>query len=451
MPIIPRNGSGPVLGSVVRVLGRPMAAGALLALAAACAELTSLEQDAPSRVLARELIAPENAQLLVTSAISDYECALAAYIVTTGLVGDELIDAQLAQAGWDYDRRTVLPSFNTYSGIVCGALQVPGLYMPLQVARQQAQVALDALEGWTDAQVANRSSLIAQAAAHAGYSLALLGESMCSAAIAGGPEVSRAEIFALAEARFTTAIAAATAANNAAILNMARVGRARVRLNQNKTAEARADAALVPAGFVRNATYSPPPAPGRRQNIVHTQQFIGLFSSVDPSFRNLTVGGVPDTRVPVVQAFTATGAPLRGHDATTEIWRTTKYPTPGSPIPIASYDEAQLIIAEIDAASGSATGIASAVSIINGLRTRANLPPYAGGTAAEVQAQVREERRRELFLEGQRFNDIIRFDITMTPAAGQPFPVKGGVYGTDRGSQLCFPLPDLERNNNPNF
>jgi hypothetical protein len=68
-----------------------------------------------------------------------------------------------------------------------------------------------------------------------------------------------------------------------------------------------------------------------------------------------------------------------------------------------------------------------------------------------VQAQVREERRRELFLEGQRLGDIIRFDITMTPPAGTPYPVKGGLYGTDRGSQLCFPLPDVERNNNPNI
>lgn len=424
---------------------------AALVTTAACSELTSLEQDAPSRVLARDLISPDNAQLLVTSAISDFECALAAYIVTTGLVGDELIDAQLSQAGWDYDRRTVLPSFNTYSGINCGALQVTGLYTPLQIARHQAQVILDALEGWTDAEVANRSSLIAQAATHAAYAITLLGESMCSAAIAGGPEMDRAELFALAEERFTTAITAATTANNAAMLSTARVGRARARLAQNKTAEARADAALVPAGFSRTATYSPPPAPGRRQNIVHTQQFIGLFASVDPSFRNLTVGGVADTRVPVAQAFTATGAPLKGHDATTDIWRTTKYPAAGSPIPIASYDEAQLIVAEIDAASGSPAGVASAVAIINDLRTRANLPLYAGGTAAEVQAQVREERRRELFLEGQRFGDIIRFDITMTPALGQPFPVKGGVYGTDRGSQLCFPLPDLERNNNPNF
>lgn len=426
--------------------GRPLAiaVGAGVVTLAACAELTSLEQDAPSRVLSREVVTPENVELLVTSLISDYECALAAYIVTTAHIGDEFIDAQLSQAGWDYDRRTILPSFNTYSGIACGAAQVTGLYTPLQVARYQAQITLDALQGWTDEQVANRSLYAATAAAHAGYAITLLGESMCSAAIDLGPEMSRAELLALAEQRFTTAIDAATTANNSSVLNMARVGRARVRLAQNKTAEARADAVLVPAGFVREATYSAAPAPTRRQNIVNTQQFLGLFASVDTSFRNLTFGGVPDPRVQVSDAG------RNGHDGTTRVWRADKYPAASSPIPIASYDEAQLIVAEIDAASGTPTGIASAVAIINGLHSRVGLPPYAGGTAAEVLAQVREERRRELFLEGQRFGDIIRLDVTVRPLAGTPF-AKGSNYGPDRGAQLCLPVPDLEKNNNPNF
>ena len=30
-------------------------------------------------------------------------------------------------------------------------------------------------------------------------------------------------------------------------------------------------------------------------------------------------------------------------------------------------------------------------------------------------------------------------------AGGTAFPIKGGTYGT----QVCFPLPDVERNNNP--
>lgn len=230
---------------------------------------------------------------------------------------------------------------------------------------------------------------------------------------------------------------------------MARVGRARARLNRNALPEARADAALVPAGYVRNANYSS--ANARRENLIAQQLFVGLFASVDPSFRGLTFGGVPDTRVPVVQALTATGGPQRGQDRATDIWRTTKYSSLASPIPIASYDEAQLIIAEVDAAAGTAAGTANAVTIINDLHSRAGIPPYAGGTPAEVQAQVREERRRELFLEGQRLNDIIRFNVMLTPPAGTAYPIKGGVYGSAEGNQACFPLPDVERNNNPNF
>lgn len=425
------------------IASRALASATIVAGAYACADITSLEQEAPSRVISRDLFIPGNAQLLVISAISDYECALGQTIIAGGLVGDELIDAQLSQQGWDYDRRTIIPALTAYASVQCGATQVPGVYTPLNVARKQGDNIIAALEGWTDAEVTNRTDLIGQAAAHTGYSLLMLGEVMCSAAIDGGPEMTRAQMFAEAEARFTKAIAAATTASNLSILNMAYVGRARARLNLGNTAGARADAALVPAGFVRNATYSA--ANSRRENVVWSQMHRGLFSSVDPSFRGLTVGGVADSRVVVVDAG------VNGHDVQTRIWRQMKFATVGAPIPIASYDEAQLIIAEIDAAAGTPAGIASAEAIINGLRTRATLPPYVAGTAAQTQADVREERRRELFLEGQRLGDIVRFDITMSPAAGTPYPLKGGVYGSATGSQLCLPLPDLERNNNPNM
>jgi hypothetical protein len=401
---------------------------------AACDEITSLDQEAPSRVVADDLYQPANAQLLVTSTISDFECALAQYIIAAGLVGDELIDAQLSQAGWDYDRRTIVPSLAAYGTSGCTSTQVPGYYTPISIARATADRITAALEGWTDQEVPNRQLLIATAAVHAGYALVLLGESACSAAIDGGPELTPVQVLTEAESRFTKAITAAQAANNTDILNMARVGRARARVGLKKFAEAKADASLVPDNYVHNATYSQ--ANARRENLVNTQFFRGLFSSVDPSFRNLTVNGVPDTRVPVVDA----GVP--GQDGLTRIWRTTKYPTIATPIPIASGDEAILLTAEADLEAGNVT---AAVAGINKLRTKSSLPEYAGGTAAQVRAQLIDERRRELYLEGQRLGDIIRFNIPQSPAAGTPFPIKGGQYGT----QICFPLPDVERNNNP--
>lgn len=415
-----------------------MAGYALLALvaltAAGCDSLTSLEQEAPSRVVANDLYVPANAQLLVTSAISDFECALAGYIVAGGLVGDELIDAQLSQAGWDYDRRTIVAALTTYASAQCTSIQVPGYYTPISIARATADRILKALEGWSDEEVTDRQSLIAQAAAYAGYSLVLLGESACTAAIDGGPELTREQVLTEAEARFTKAITAATASGNTQILNMARVGRARVSIDLKKYAEAKTDAALVPESFVQDASYSA--AGSRRENLIFTQMYRGLFSSVDPSFRNLTVNGVPDPRVVVVDGGAV------GHDRQTQIWRTTKYPTIASPIPIASGDEALLLIAEAELETGNVT---AAVDAINTLRAKVSLPSYGGGTAAEVRTQLIDERRRELFLEGQRLNDMIRFNLPLVPAPGTPFPLKGGAYG----DQLCFPLPDLERNNNP--
>ena len=70
----------------------------------------------------------------------------------------------------------------------------------------------------------------------------------------------------------------------------------------------------------------------------------------------------------------------------------------------------------------------------------------AGATSASVKAQIIEERRRELFVEGHRLGDIRRYGIPFTPAAGAPYQY-GGVYGT----QSCFPLPDVERINNPSI
>jgi hypothetical protein len=409
----------------------------------ACADASRiLDQETPSRVDASILDNPVYAQLLVNGAIGDFECSLAQYIVAGGLVGDELMDAQLGQSGWDYDRRTIFSGSIPYSTGSCANQQTPGLYTPLSVARFQADNALKKLQGWSDAQVANRQSLIAQAATYGGYSLLLLGEAMCSAAIDEGPELTRAQIFTAAQARFTTAIAAAQAATNTTMLNAARIGRARTLLDLGKLPEARADAAVVPDSFALTASYSN--AAIRRKNLVWSQMYEGFFSSIDSSYRNVEWAGVPDPRVKVVDAGT------NGQDASTRVFRETKYPLVTSSIPVARSAEAQLIVAEADNATGTPAGNASAVAAINLLHTRAGIPPYAGGTQAEVQAQIIEERRREFFLEGQRLGDIIRYNLTVTPVKGTPFK-NGGSYGNDTGIQLCFPLPDIERNNNPSI
>ena len=110
-------------------------------------------------------------------------------------------------------------------------------------------------------------------------------------------------------------------------------------------------------------------------------------------------------------------------------------------MPMARYEEAQLIIAEIQ-------GGAQAVSIINAMRAKVGLAPYTGPTdAAAIQKLVISERQRVLFLEGFRNYDIERFKIPFYPPVGDSFPVGGGTYG----NTTCLPLPDIEKNNNPSL
>jgi starch-binding outer membrane protein, SusD/RagB family len=420
-----------------RLVGLSAALAGVFGLAA-CSDITSLKQEAPGRINAGDLEQPGSAGLLVESAVGDFECALGDYIVAAGAVGDELANANLANRLWDIDRRTILPTNTVYSTESCD-FGDPTVYTTLSTARFDADNALRLLDGWTDEQVPGRIGLIATAAAYAGYSLVLLGEGMCSAALDVGPELTPAQILTEAEARFTRAIEAATAAGDDQTLNLALLGRARARLGLGNLAGAGADAALIPEDFLVDATYSG--AKTQRENLVFTTLYRDLLYTVDVPFRDVTFGGVPDPRVSVVDAGTT------GADPTIEIFQALKYPAIESPMPVARWEEAQLILAEANVAAGDVGG---AVGIINTLHANAGIPAYGGGTPEEVMSQIIEERRRELFLEGQRLGDIIRYGLPLFPAPGTPFPVGGtdtGVYGT----QVCFPLPSVERNNNPNI
>jgi hypothetical protein len=384
-----------------------------------------LEANAPSRILESTLLQPSNATVLLAGVVADFECALGNYVLAAGTIGDEFMDSQANAATWDFDRRTSNPSSALYATGGCGGF---GMYTPISVARFQADQAIKLLTGWTDAQVPGRNALIARAAAYSGYAHILLGEGFCSAAVDLGPELTPAQVFALAEARFTTAITTPGVSDSLRFLSL--VGRARARLNQNKRAEAAADAALVPNNFVFNARTTA--ASGRAENRVFRLNNTSGTVSVDSSFRNLTVGGVPDTRVPVADAGRGGSLP------TVRLWVQNKYGSLAASIPIATWREALLIRAEV-------AGGQEAVGYINQLRGRLTLPQFQSTDNNAIAAQVREERRRELFLEGHRLYDTIRFNIPLYPAVGAVFPNGGGTYGSNK----CLPLPDIERLNNP--
>ena len=402
----------------------------ILMVAAGCNTDDLLDVNAPTQIPAENLENPASAPLLVNGALGDFECALGAHIVVGAILGDELADAHLTSAGWSLDRREVAPG-DSYGANNCTSGNTIGSYVPISVSRWTADNMLTKLQAWTDQEVAKRDSMIALTAAIAGFDYTMLGTDFCSAAVDVGPEMQPAEFFAIAEQRFTTAIDAATRANTQTLLNAARVGRARVRLYMGKKAEAAADAKLVPSGFVWNATAAP--TPNRRNNRVFERNNQGTAFTIEPVSRDLMTGGVKDTRTAVVST------PGRRAIDGTQLWEQLKYSSLSATFPIASHDEAQLIIAEVE-------GGASAVAIINALRNNAGVPALSAAEIADIAQTVIEERRKELWLEGFRMYDIIRFNLPQVPEAGSPF-VRGGFYGNTR----CLPLPDVERFNNPNI
>jgi hypothetical protein len=261
---------------------------------------------------------------------------------------------------------------------------------------------------------------------------------MCQAAFDLGAPVDQKGMFALAEARFTAAIAAAQAASQTTLLNAAYVGRARVRLFQHNTTGAIADAQLVPKGFVFNAAMDA--TTSRRFNHVFNAISTGGSVTVEVATRKLTTeNGEIDPRSATTQLTT------KPVDGTSLIFIPTKDNaaslTAGDaiPMPIARYEEAQLILAE-------AQGGAAAVSIINTMRAAVSLKPYTGATdAASITQLIVGERQRVLFVEGFRAFDIERFNVSLTPTAGTSYRF-GGAYG----HTVCLPLPDVERFANPN-
>ena len=433
--------------------GRSSGFGLMLAIvlplaAGACSDI--LDVHVPGRVQEEALDDPALAPTMVASVVADFECAWNNYVAAAALIGDEFIQASgnLNQRNWG--SRRITPDEPTMATGTCRTQY--GIYTTLQTARFQADDAFNRLDKFTDAQVANRTLLKATVKAYGAYALLALGEGFCEMALDGGPLMTPKQVLELAETRFTEAIQLATAANNQDILNMALGGRARVRLDLGNYAGALADARLIPATYVKNATRDE--SDTRRYDALceHVTCATNRHATVAPNYRAVTWAGVPDPRVAV-----STRNQLAFDNAQIHYFPTNKHTSRAFPVAITSAKEARRIIAE---SSARTNDLATARQLINAMHTAAGIPPYdAAGTASqtEVVAQVIEERRREMFTEGgHRLNDHLRFRGTpwAIPFKGEPgsiHPTGVDATGIPYGDTKCFPLPTVERIGNPNI
>ena len=405
----------------------------VVAVATGCDSL--LEAELPGSLTADALDDPSLAETLVLGVQGDFECAFRGYLFREALWAD-VIKYHGSTLNW---LRTEQRAASTREGgnQGCENNREP-VWLPMHIVRGQAEVAIDLIEGFPAGSVEDADLLVGKANLYKGYATELLSEHYCGIVFDGdGVEKSRADGFQRAVELFTLASdrASLSSAGEASdIVNMARVGRARAKLNLGDGPGAIIDAEAVDIGFIGLANYETTPTRLRWDRPVS----IDASGTLQAAFRNLQIGGVPDPRVPTEQHSDGVTPQY-----TLEWWVQLKYNSRGSDIPISTWREAQLMIAEADPARS--------VAIINLLRSDPTgihgeldssawpLAPYVDGGAAANAAQVIEERRRELFLQGTKVGDDLRtgeFQNWDTGVAASGLQIDASVS--------CMPIPVQE-------
>jgi starch-binding outer membrane protein, SusD/RagB family len=433
---LPRRNSVVVAPKAIGIRGSVLIP--LLLIVGGCDTL--LEVELPGRVQSSDLDNPVFANTLVLSAQGDFECALNSYVWSMGLWTTDIHPANITRTNQIVAQRN--EAVRQLSGLgsagaqpTCRQTNPPPLYLPLQTARVQASNAIDIIGGFDETAVPAKRFLLGKAHAYRGYAIELLSEAFCNVTFDAGPLETREQGFQRAVQDFTAALDALSgvtsgpnATEAAELANMARVGRARAKLNLGDGAGVLEDAGAVSEGFVRYADRTP--TSPQTQNVIYDETRDNSIA-VTATYLDLKVDGLPDPRVPVRHVGFGIGA-----DGLTDVWAQLKYTTLGDDIPFASWREAQLMIAEVQ-------GGQTAVDIINGLRATHNLPSFSSDDPAAIRAQVLEERRRELWLQGTRLGDMLRNDIPFTTG----LTPKLEPYGT----LTCIPLPEREELGNPNL
>jgi len=395
-----------------------------------------LDVELPGRIPTDLLGDPTTAPTLAASVTADFECAFANYVVVTSMLGDDFLGASGNLNAKNWGTRKIYENDTANEQNTCNDQQGFGAYTPLQTARFQSDDVLKRLQGWTDEQAkTSLAPLRAKVAVLGAFTYTLLGEGFCAMRLDEEKSIKTpAEVLAIAKSKFDAALALvnemADGAAKTELLNLLYVGRARTLLDLKDGAGAAADAALVAPAFEFFVTRSVDAT--TRFNKAFYRMTEQRHSSVDPQYRNLTVGAVPDPRVQVAFGPDVGLNPL-SFDAVTPLYVVTnKNFSRADPMRLASYIEAQLIRAE-------ALGGTEAIAIINARRSQLQLDAYSGPTDADaVTALILDERNREFFMEGgQRYNDLLRYSI--------PWKVGNDQNGVAYGTTTCMPLPLSEK------
>lgn len=426
-----------------------------------------LDVERPGSITDEDLFQPDQAAVLVASATSDIECAVSEFIATTG-AGSE--DALMRTTGWWAGAHEYAVAPNTTN---CSTSENAfGWYTPLHKGRFVAERAYESISGWD---VANKDRLLAQSAIYAGVAYNLLGDFFCEVSVDKGPLMNPDQTLAKAEDYLTKALTHVGASGDFAIgggvttsaKQTAHLLRARVRFARGDNDGALADAQAVSRGFMAYVTRESA-GPRQRGNKVvagnNDNAYVTVAGPVDTwtgpgwsgvipftGYRNLGIlpdgravtttrhpitttgsaGAVADVRVPVLDTKTKTNG--------LDFWTQQKYRARDADIPLANWQEAWLIRAEI-------AGGQQAIDLVNEIRAFHNLPLVtylSPGDAQGIEDLIIEERRRSLFLEGRFYVTKIREDLWFPKNIGVTPVVAAPYFGAIR---LVMPQSEFELN-----
>ena len=324
------------------------------------------------------------------------------------------------------------------------ALLVADLYQPLALAATSNLQVLEMLEG-TAKEVSISS---ARAALHLGFSLQIMAETFCQGVLAVGAPMTQEETAREAIRYFERAVELATAVGEPQLALAAQVGMARAYLQVGDYAEAAAAAAAVPAEFRYDALKADDASSRNRLgNTIFYYTAARPNLVVPPYYRALA-----DARVPFgLLTDPGSGQPVGGQGGMLAYFYQMKFFGFGVPVRLASGLEAQYLRAEAELKMGDESlAVALAAS-------RRDAFPAQDGDAFDFVAEggalrdLLDQKSRDFYLEGKHMGDWVR-----NPAA-TPYVLPAGteyydvVYGGAVGNATCFPIPAVERENNPNF
>lgn len=291
----------------------------------------------------------------------------------------------------------------------------------------------------------------ARAAFASGYAIQLMAETFCQSVISSsldhlGSPLDQKAAAAEAAKRFEKVIATGTAngtAEGKSLAMAAQVGLARALLFQGNYAAAAAAADKVPASFQFLMPRVDDPANrGALGNTVYSFTLARPSLVVPPYYRALN-----DPRV--TSQLGGGGFPLKTQGNDLSFYRQTKYVDYGDDVRLASGLEARYIAAEARLKAGDAAPALALIAERAAKGSAVDGDDFATSTNTTL-VELLDQRARDFFLEAQQMGTWFR-----NPDA-TPYVLRAGSNyyaeeGSKIGTQTCFPVPDDEVLNNPNF